>query len=829
VGVTESDFRTLFEASPGLYLVLNPGLTIVAVTQEYLDATMTRREQILDRHLFDVFPDNPNDPNATGVGNLRASLARVLQEKKPDTMAVQKYDIRRPDSEGGGFEERFWSPLNWPVLSHQGELLYIIHRVEDVTEFVKLKRKGHEQNKLTEELQDRIEKTETEVFLRAQELQRANQQLRKANEEVGLREKELKELYERLHRTDALKTQFFANVSHELRTPLTLIIGPVSRLLSRGEFLPAQQKTLELVYKNATVLLKHVNDLLDVSRLEAGKMTTSYVEIDLAQIVRFAASSFESLAQERSILFTIGSPDTMKAIVDPEKMQRIVMNLLSNAFKFAPDHGKITCKLDSRENLAILIVADSGPGIPPEIRDGIFERYRQAEGSLNKRMGGTGLGLAIVKDFVELHHGSIFVYDASEGGAQFVVELPVLAPAHSQSKPVEETGDQNEDLFVETTLQQLQARKISPAPQHQSGRSLILLVEDNAEMSEFLTETLSEEFNVVTANDGQRGLQEALATSPDLIITDVMMPVMTGDEMIVEIRKRPQLDGIPVILLTAKADADFRIKLLSEGAQDYIIKPFSREELLARVRNLVALKRSADEIKKKTIALEAANKDLEGFTYSVSHDLRAPLRAIDGFSRILQQERGNLLDEEGNRLLGIVRKNAEKMSRLIDDLLALSRLGRLDTRFTNIDMDQLFKEVVNDFEHDGNQNHVQLKIQTLPWIRGDRSMIRQVLINLYSNALKFSGTRETPVIEVGSRTEKDEIICWIRDNGVGFDMRYAHKLFGVFQRLHGADEFEGTGVGLAIVHRILLKHSGRVWVESKIDEGSTFYFALPRQ
>lgn len=168
------DFRTLFEASPGLYLVLHPDLTIVAVSDAYLRATMTRREEILGRGLFDVFPDNPDDPSATGTRNLRASLQQVIQNRAPDPMAVQKYDIRRPESEGGGFEERFWSPVNSPVLGSSGELLYIIHRVEDVTEFVRLKQLGSEQRKLADELQSRAASMEMEVYLRAQEVQEAN-------------------------------------------------------------------------------------------------------------------------------------------------------------------------------------------------------------------------------------------------------------------------------------------------------------------------------------------------------------------------------------------------------------------------------------------------------------------------------------------------------------------------------------------------------------------------------------------------------------------------------------------------------------------------------
>src|SRR5581483_3040357 len=188
---SQPDFRALFESAPGLYLVLAPDLKIVAASDGYLRATMTQRQAILGRGIFEVFPDNPDDPTATGVRNFSTSLERVLRDRAPDVMAVQKYDIRRPDAEGGGFEERYWSPVNSPVFGPGGEVAFVIHRVEDVTEFVRLKRRGVEQDKLAQEMRVRAEQMEAEIFLRAQELQEANRQLRQANDELGRMKAEL--------------------------------------------------------------------------------------------------------------------------------------------------------------------------------------------------------------------------------------------------------------------------------------------------------------------------------------------------------------------------------------------------------------------------------------------------------------------------------------------------------------------------------------------------------------------------------------------------------------------------------------------------------------
>ena len=201
------DFLSLFESAPGLYLVLTPELKIVAASDAYLQATMTTREEVLGRGLFDVFPDNPADSEATGEHNLRASLQRVLQGRQPDAMPVQKYDIRRPESEGGAFEVRYWSPVNSPVRNQNGEVAYIIHRVEDVTEFMRLKVLGNEQRKAAEALRTRAEQMEAEIYLRAQQVDQANQQLREANEQLAW-------LYSKSKELELLKSEFFANISH---------------------------------------------------------------------------------------------------------------------------------------------------------------------------------------------------------------------------------------------------------------------------------------------------------------------------------------------------------------------------------------------------------------------------------------------------------------------------------------------------------------------------------------------------------------------------------------------------------------------------------------
>lgn len=248
-------------------------------------------------------------------------------------------------------------------------------------------------------------------------------------------------------------------------------------------------------------------------------------------------------------------------------------------------------------------------------------------------------------------------------------------------------------------------------------------------------------------------------------------------------------------------------------------------ETVGRIQEIAALNA---KLEVRAGELEAAVKELDSFSYSVSHDLRAPLRAIDGFSRIVQEDYGSKLDTEGKRMLGVIRSEAQRMGRLIDDLLAFSRLGRQRIEPVSIDMEAMVQSVFKELASLEPDRKIHLKMHPLPQAFGTEPMIRQVWVNLIGNAIKFTGKRDLAKIEVGTKTDPAGVLVYfIRDNGAGFDMRFVDKLFGVFTRLHSAEEFPGSGVGLALVQRIIHRHGGTVWGEGAVDQGATFNFTLP--
>jgi signal transduction histidine kinase len=404
----------------------------------------------------------------------------------------------------------------------------------------------------------------------------------------------------------------------------------------------------------------------------------------------------------------------------------------------------------------------------------------------------------------------------------------------------------------------------------------ILIAEDSPTQAQQLKHTLERHgYQVTTTVNGRQAMEAARTCKPTLVISDVVMPEMNGYQLCQAIKADSELKNIPVILVTTLADPQDVIRGLECRADNFIIKPYDEHYLLSRIqfvklndemhhgdhdgtaaeihfngqRHLITadrlqilnlllstyeaaiqknqeLSRAKDSLRMVNESLQTSNADLEAFSYSVSHDLRAPLRSISGFSRILAEECAAQLDENGKELLQRVQSACHRMEELIEALLNFSRVARSEMNRQEVDLSALATAVIVDLQKAQPEREVDCRIAKGLSATGSASLLRSVFENLLGNAWKFTSKRPSAAIEVGMNINGNERVFFVRDNGVGFDMQYAERLFGAFQRLHSTSDFPGTGVGLATVQRIIRRHGGRIWAESAVDAGATFRFTL---
>ena len=400
----------------------------------------------------------------------------------------------------------------------------------------------------------------------------------------------------KLEEVDKMKSNFYANISHEFRTPLMLILGPVEKLLSKVKE-EDNQKQAGLIKGNAKRLLTLINQLLDLSRLEAGKLKLKASFGNIAQFVKGLAMEFESIAERKDIsLKVLMEKEFVEAYFDKEKLEKIITNLLSNAFKFTPSGGRITVKLsETSTNQVEIIIRDSGIGIPKSELTKIFDRFYQVDGSHTREHEGTGIGLALTKELVELHKGNIFVDSVEGHWTEVKLNFP-LGREHLTDAEIIDAGDF--EMHKIENVEEL-AKSDSEAEEllndNLIDKTIVLIVEDNSDVREYIKDALMETYHVEEAANGEQGLRKAEKFIPDLIVSDIMMPKMDGYEMTRQLRQNDKTSHIPIILLTAKSDKDSRLEGLGLGADDYLIKPFDSDELLARIKNLIETRRRLQE------------------------------------------------------------------------------------------------------------------------------------------------------------------------------------------------------------------------------------------
>ena len=783
------DFRLLFESSPDLYLVLAPDFAIVAASDAYVRATASTRSEILGRKVFSVFPEHPEKrPGSAAI--LAASLERVVSVGRTDTIAPQRYCFLCPDSEYGGFEERVWRVINTPLCASDGTVRWILHKVEDVTELVRLKQAQSDRQKIVQELRDHAERMEAEAFRRAHEVAQVNRQLQKTN-------KELAQLYEKRAELDRLKTVFFTSLSEEFRTPLNAN-APEFRL-----------STL-------------VSSVLDFARVQKSHLELSLVPTDLPELTSRVVESFRTQLEQAGLELIVDCPSIPDQVhIDSSVWENVVRNLVSNAFNTTFE-GSIAVSIELQSDEVVVLFRDTGPGIPPGELHRIFEPFHKISGVRRTQEGNT-IGLALVPELVRHLGGAIDVWSEEGSGTTFKVTFTLSrAPIADPSS-----------LEIEAAL---------AAPPYSTSNTVqghILLVDDSASTRGYLYRILAPSYRVSVAENGGAALAAIRKEQPDLILSDMVIPVLDGAGLVRSLREDPQTATIPVILLSSRVGEDGIGVCPDVGADGYLVGPVSAGNLLATVRAQLQLSRvrraaadAARELAKSRLdlvrRLETHQKDWESSSTSMSSDEWPRLERIADLVDILEKQFGKSLDSGSRRHLSSLASAAREMDDLVNNLASFSRVSQMEMKKTSINLRRLVQEVVGQLDEPGCPPSTEWILGDLPCVIGDEAMLRLALVNLISNALKFSSRRSRRRIEIGGAYSSEGCVVFhIRDNGIGFNMDYADRLFGVFQRLHPREEFEGIGIGLAIVDRILQRHDGQVWATGTEGEGATFYCSLP--
>ncbi len=651
---------------------------------------------------------------------------------------------------------------------------------------------------------------------------------------------------EALAEIDRAKTAFFSNVSHEFRTPLTLMLGPLEDMLANGKgpLPPAIRQESEVIHRNALRMLKLVNTLLDFSRIEAGRVQAVYEPTDLASLTSDLASTFRSIIEKSGMKLIVDCSSLSEAVfVDREMWEKIVLNLLSNAFKYTLK-GEIRVSLKkSSTNTVELSVSDTGGGIPEQELPKLFERFHRVQGARARTHEGTGIGLALIQQLVKFHGGSVEVKSVLGQGSTFTISIP-LGYAHLPQKQISKSQKSLEsiglrvDAFVQEALHwtpdstdlDVIAKRTDESPlskeSKQNGNNFlkkrILIVDDNADMRDYVRKLLESRYEVITANNGKKALDTILNFRPDLVISDIMMPVMDGIELLKAIRADVSLNTLPIILLSARAGEEAKISGLEAGADDYLIKPFSANELLARVGAQIKLndvRSRLDQMKDEFIGM-------------VSHELRTPVTIIhEAVSQLAEGIAGSLGDDQ-KRLVTFIDRSATYLIKIINNLLDITKLeaGKSDLNIASVDMVVLSKEVLSLLSSKAKSNGVEIRLRCeKPSLifPVDGEKIQRVLTNLISNAIKFT---DKGFVEVALTDNGDTLACRVSDTGRGITQEDLPKVFSKFQQFGKKypGQEKGTGLGLAICKGLVELHGGRIWVESELGKGTCFCFTLPK-
>ena len=672
------------------------------------------------------------------------------------------------------------------------------------------------------------------------------------------------------------KSQFFANITHELRTPLAMILSPLELMLSgdSGKFTEAQRGTFASMFKSGLKLLKMIGDLLDLAKLEEARLRLRIGEHELVDQLRGLIAQISELARRKHIEIKLTAL-TERAFIwcDAERMERVFVNLLSNAIKFTDPGGHIEVRVEELRaqgeasgNAVRITVQDDGCGFPAEAGERVFERFYQLDMGGTRRYGGSGIGLALAKELVELHGGKVSAESEPGKGARFAVELP-YGRAHFKPEVLERREPKRDaaagqrqddggvidwssllssrDDFRLLDIAEVTERRIieRDADEHLRPHS-VLVVDDTPDIVRLVHMALRNQFRVLAAADGRKGLELAARALPSLIVTDLMMPEMSGLELTAKLRENPLTRHIPIIMLTARADLDDRVAGIDQGVNAYLAKPFSPKELLSTARQLVnATDATADRL------LAQRMDSLEIVAGGLAHEINNPLNYLKNSLAKIRLDAGVLaqlalatrkrsLTDQGRvqverietrmrEFFDIAESGIKRISNTVELMRGYGRAG--------------YSRIIRD--HDVNAAVAQVVRLVLPatgrkvrvqWDLGGEGVVEcvpeewnQLMTNVIQNAIEAVSEDGSGRVDIGGHSEGDWQIFTVRDNGPGIKPEDRDKLFTPFFTTKGPGT--GMGLGLTIAYRVVLSLGGTLQAKSQPDQGAEFVIRVPRR
>lgn len=639
---------------------------------------------------------------------------------------------------------------------------------------------------------------------------------------------------------------FLSHAVRELGELAAAIAAPAGSLLSYSSNLTDRQRTqAQSAAKHAAILRRRAWGVERMRLLQDGRLSLSYARVDMVELARLLGGKFDTVAARLGTRWQMHLPETVEVEVDPAVMEHILLNLFVHAFKTAERGGEIDCRFG----------ADGGDG-RIELRLRPFQGQPssarlQETGTVPAESFADGMAVELAAGLVRRLGGTISM--ALDGpGVAYLVRFPLRAPGDQRVRNLARPYALATDaLLVQGAIEELDEEPVvGLAPLEDSRqRPLVLVVEDEGSVTELISDALDVEFRVVSASDGREGLDRAVELKPDLIIADLGLPGMSGEEMIDAIRRRPELDRIPIVVLSGNTNASLRVKLLREGVQDYVTKPVAVEELLARTRNQAMIKRTRDILEDdlrvtsttledlaRRVAIqkrefETGNRLRDEFVATLSHDLRTPLTSIHGWVRLLQTQQ---LDQTiRSQALGSIERNVRALTASIEELLDLSRIvtGKVDLDVDLVELNPILASAVEEVRIAAEAKDVAIRTVFDPTSRmvlGDAGRLKQVAGHLIGNAVKFA--KPGGSVEVSLTPLRSQVEIQVRDDGAGISPDFLPHVFDSFRQADGSTTrvYPGLGLGLAIVKALVELHGGTVEARSDgVGQGSCFMIRLP--